>query len=58
MDVKLAVVVREEAVRLVSPVVLSPQPPINVREDGLIIKVYRGKDTTAYLTCPLRMDAK
>jgi hypothetical protein len=33
---------------LVSPVVLSAEPPVNIWEDGLFVEVYRAEDATAY----------
>lgn len=48
-DVKLLVVVSEEAVRLVTPMVLGAETPINIRNNRLILKVLCSEDTAAYL---------
>jgi hypothetical protein len=42
-------VVGEEAVALVTPMVLGAEPPINIWKDRLVFKVFCPKDTAAYL---------
>lgn len=34
--------------RLVSSVILSPKPPVNVGKNGLVFVIYCAKDTAAY----------
>jgi hypothetical protein len=45
---KLAIV-REEAVGLVTPMVLGAETPINIWKYRLVFKVFCSKDTAAYL---------
>ncbi len=42
----------EEAVRLVSSVVLGAETPVNVREDWLVFEAYYAEDTAAYFDSP------
>ncbi len=53
MNVKLFFMVGEEAVGLVSAVVLGAETPVNVWEDWLVIEVYCAEDTAAYSDSPL-----
>ena len=48
MNVKFSIIVGEEAVGLVTTVVLSSHAPVYVGEDGLFFKVYCPKYSTAY----------
>jgi len=50
--VEFSFVVGEEAVRLVSPMVLGSETPVNVWEDGLSVEVYRAEDAAAYFLFP------
>jgi hypothetical protein len=48
MNVKLFFIVGEEAVGLVSSVVLGAESPVNVWKYGLLFEVYCAEDTAAY----------
>ena len=48
-------VIREEAVRLVTSVVLGAETPVNVWEDQFLFEVYRTEDAAAYFGSLLPM---
>ncbi len=48
MNVKLPFVVSEEAVGLVSSVVLGAETAVNIWKYGLLFEVYCAEDTAAY----------
>jgi hypothetical protein len=48
VNVKLSFIVGEEAVGLVSSVVLGAESPVNVWKYGLLFEVYCAEDTAAY----------
>jgi hypothetical protein len=48
VNVKFFSVVSEEAVGLVTPVVLGAETPVNVWEDRFIFEIYCTEDTAAY----------
>ena len=48
VNVKLLVIIGEEAVGLVTPMVLGAETPIDIREDRLAFKVFCSEDTAAY----------
>ena len=48
MNVKLLLVVGEEPVGLVPPMVFGAETPVNVREDRFVLEVYCPEDTAAY----------
>jgi hypothetical protein len=52
VNVKLSFVVGEEAVGLVSSVVLGAESPVNVWKYGLLFEVYCAEDTAAYFGFP------
>jgi hypothetical protein len=52
---KCSFIVSEEAVGLVSPVVLGSETPVNVWEDGLFFEVYCAEDAAAYFYSLLPM---
>jgi len=55
VNVKLFAVVSEEAVGLVTPVVLGAETPVNVRKDRFIFEVYCTEDAAAYFDSLLQM---
>jgi len=55
VNVKLFAVVSEEAVGLVTSVVLGAETPVNVREDRFIFEVYCTEDAAAYFDSLLPM---
>ncbi len=55
VNVKLFAVVSEEAVGLVTPVVLGAETPVNVRKDRFIFEVYCTEDAAAYFDSLLPM---
>lgn len=52
MNVKLSFVVCEEAVGLVTSVVLGAETPVHVWKYGLLFEVYCAEDTAAYFEFP------
>jgi hypothetical protein len=52
VNVKLFFVVGEEAVGLVSSVVLGAESPVNVWKYGLLFEVYCAEDAAAYFGFP------
>jgi len=55
VNVKLFFVVGEEAVGLVTSVVLGAEPPVNVWKYRLLFEVYCAEDTAAYFRSLLLM---
>jgi len=52
VNVKFSIIVGEESVRLVTPVVLGSHAPIYVGEYGLVFEIYCRKYSAAYFGSP------